>query len=112
MLDQRGGQHDVFEDRKMRKEIELLENHADALARIHGLARVVERDALEDDLAAVVMLDSVDAADQRGFSRARRAADYDLLAASHAERTVVQRMKVSVPLVHALHCQQIFCTHL
>ena len=64
----------VFEDRQVREEVEVLEHHADLAAHLVDLLQVVgELDAVDDDLALLVLLQPVDAADHRRLARARTA---------------------------------------
>jgi len=75
------GERAVFEDGQMREQIEVLEHHADLGAdgidvlQIRGQKRAVDLNA-----ALLVLLQRVDAADQRRFAGARRPADHDALA--------------------------------
>ena len=53
----------------MREEIELLKYHADFASHIEDRAGAVTHfDAIDDDASAVVLLQPVDAADQRRFA--------------------------------------------
>jgi hypothetical protein len=66
-------------------------------------AVVVERDALDADLARVMALQPVDAADQRRLARAGGAADHHALAAPHRQRHVVERREAAEALADRLH---------
>ena len=80
--DRRQGQ--VLEDGQVREQVELLEHHADLAADGLDVLDVVgQLDAVDDDVALLVLLEPVDAADQGRLARARRAADDDLLALAH-----------------------------
>src|SRR6202045_4514925 len=86
----------------MGKQIETLEHHADfAPYLVHAPQIRTQFDAVDDDLAFLKLLERVDAADQRRFARARRAADHDALAFSDIEVDVAQYVKIAVPLVEA-----------
>jgi hypothetical protein len=62
----------VLQRGKMRKQVELLEHHADfAPDGRHVLRVLVECDAIDDNGALVVLLEAVDAANQRRLSRSR-----------------------------------------
>jgi hypothetical protein len=75
-------QRAVLQDRQMREQVEVLEHHADLAADLVDALEVVgQLDAVDDDLALLVLLEPVDAADQRRLARARRPADHDALAA-------------------------------
>ncbi len=84
----------------MRKQIELLKHHADVAAHCDDLLGIVgQLDAVDDDAAALPILQPVDTAQQRRFSAAGRAADDDALAARHLQVDVAQRMEFAVPFV-------------
>ena len=92
----------VVEHGEVGKQVEALEHHADFGADLVDLAQVVgELRAIDDDLALLMLLEPVDAADQRGFAGAGRTADDDLLALLHHEIDVTQHVKFAVPLVYA-----------
>ena len=65
----------------MREELEVLEHHADARAKLRqvGLG-VVDRIAVDDDLALLEGLERVDDLDQRRLAGSGRPADDDHLA--------------------------------
>ena len=87
----------------MRKQVEVLEHHADFAAHVVDVLEVVgERNAIDDDVALLMFLQPVDAADHGGFAGARRPADDDALALLHIEVDVAQHMELAVPLVDAL----------
>ena len=76
-----GASVQVLQHRQMREQVELLEHHADiAPDGVDVLQVVGQFNAIDDDLAALMLLQPVDAADQRGFAGAGRAADDDPLA--------------------------------
>ena len=86
----------------MREQVEVLEHHADLAAHLVDLLQIVgEFLAVDDDLALLVLLQPVDAADHRRLAGARRTADDDALAAHDLEVDVLQHMEVAVPFVHA-----------
>ena len=88
----------------MRKEIELLEDHADVAAHLVDLLQVARQlDAVDDDAALLVLLQPVDAADERRLAGARRPADHDPLAARHPQVDVAQDVELAEPFVDALH---------
>ena len=88
----------------MREQIELLEHHADlAPDRVDALQVVGQFDAVDDNSAALMLLEAIDAADQRRLARARGAANDDPLAARHEEVDVAQDVKLAVPFVDADH---------
>jgi hypothetical protein len=88
----------------VRKEVELLEHHADYTARgvDRGLA-VAHPVPSHDDLAGPHALEVVDAADQSGFSGTRRAAENDLFALRDGEVDVLERVETSVPFLDFAH---------
>ena len=80
----------------------MLEHHADVAAHRDDVLRIVGQfDAVDDDAAALPVLQPVDAAQQRRFAAAGRTADDDALAARHAEIDVAQHVKLAVPFVQA-----------
>ena len=85
----------------MRKQVELLEHHADLAPHLVDLLEVVGQfHAVDDDAAALLLLQPVDAADQRRLAAARRPADDDALAAHDLEVDVAQHVELAEPLVH------------
>ena len=85
----------------MREQVEVLEHHADFAAHLVDLLQVVgELDAVDDDLALLVLLQPVDAADHRRLAGTRRPADDDALAAHDLQVDVLQHVEVAVPFVH------------
>ncbi len=55
----------------MREEVEVLEHHPDFAADLVDLLEVIgELDAVDDDLALLVLFQTVDAADHRGLAGA------------------------------------------
>ena len=88
----------------MRKKIELLEDHTD-LASNGGdvLGILVQLNTVDDNTALIVLFEPIDAADERGFAGARRAADHHPLASAYAEINILQRMERAEPLVDARH---------
>ena len=97
----------------MREQVEVLEHHSDFLAHLVDLLEVVgELDAVDDDLALLVLLERVDAADHRRFARARWPSDNDALALLNTEVDVLEHVKVGVPFVDADHVDRDFVGHL
>ena len=79
----------------------MLEHHADLAADLVDALEIVgELDAVDDDLARLMLLEPVDAADERRLARARRPADDDALAPIDGEIDVAQHVEFAVPLVH------------
>ena len=88
----------------MREQIELLEHHADVAAhRVDALQILRQLDAVDQNLSALMLFETIDASDQGRFARAGGTADHDALAAPHGEIDVAQHVKRAVPLVHADH---------
>ena len=79
----------------------MLEHHSHVAADPVDLADLVgEFDVVDGDHTLLVGLEAVDAADQRGFSRAGRPADDDPRAALDGQGHVVQHLEGAIPLVH------------
>ena len=95
-------QRAVLQHGEMRKQIELLKHHADVAAHREDVFGIVGQfDAVDDDAAALPVLQPVDAAQQRRFAAAGRAADDDALAARDLQIDVAQHVKFAVPFVQA-----------
>jgi hypothetical protein len=99
---------DILQRGHVRPQVELLEHHADAaahraqVARRHpGAARrlVADQLAVDADLARVVGLEEVDAAEQRRLARARRADQAGDLARRDRQADLLQRVEAVVMLV-------------
>ena len=85
----------------MGEEVERLEHHADFAPHLVDALEVAgEFDAVDADHAALMLLEPVDAADQRRLARAGRAADDDALAAADGQIDRAQHMERAVPFVH------------
>ena len=95
-------ERDVSERRHVRIEVERLEHHADALARMVDVgARVQKIDAVHPHASGRRHLEPVQAAQQRGLARARRPDDEHELALGHHQVDALQDVKRSVMLVEA-----------
>jgi hypothetical protein len=57
--------------------------------------------AIDDDLTLLMHLQPVDAADQRGFPRTRRAADDNPLASIDSTVDIMQHLEAAIPFRHA-----------
>ena len=94
---------DVLEDRHVREQVERLEDHPHFAADLLDVANVVAHlDTVNDDPAAVVLLQPVDAADERGLSGAGRADDDDDFLLPDVEIDVLERLEVAEHLVDVL----------
>lgn len=103
-------QHAVLQHGQMRKQIELLEHHADLTAdRIYGLGLIAEKNPANADFPFLVGLKMVDAANERRFPAAGRPAQDDPLAAANRYVDVVQGLKSAIPLLHPLHGDHGLC---
>src|SRR3982074_2492298 len=91
----------IVDDPQMRKQLEMLEHHADAGAQLGQIGLgIVDLDAVEDDLPALERLQRVDAFDQCLFSRPRWAANHHYLALRDVGGAILQRLKAGpVPFV-------------
>src|ERR1700722_14256658 len=84
----------------MREQVELLKHHADFAPHIEdGPGAVGDLDAVNDDPAAIVFFQLVDAADQRRLARPGRAADHDLLALIDFEIDLLQCLEAAEPFI-------------
>ena len=88
----------------MRKQVEVLEHHADFAAhQLDVLDIVAQLDLVDDDLAALMLLQPVDTANQRRLAGARRAADDDALAFMDSQVDVLQDMELAIPFMDRVH---------
>ena len=88
----------------MRKQIELLKDHADVAAHFIDLLQVIGQfHAVDDDAPLLVRLQSVDAPNHRRLAGARWPTDHDPLAARHRQVDVAQDVEIPEPLVDTLH---------
>ena len=94
----------LLQDGQMRKQLEILEDHANALPRSFGrsVALRTDLDVAHRDPAGIVGLEAVDALDQRRLAGAGRAADHHHLATS--------RSRVEQFVEHLERCRRIFET--
>src|SRR5262249_32391512 len=93
----------VFEHGQVREQVELLEHHSDfAPDFVDALEVMGQRDAFDDHLAALVVLERVDAAYQGGLTRARWSADHDPLAVADFQVDIRQDLKRSEPFVESV----------
>ena len=67
-------QRDVFQHAELWEEIEMLEHHADTLAELVGIV-VQHRPAVQQDVAAIGLVQSVQSAQQRRLTGAGRSDD-------------------------------------
>src|SRR5690606_2989321 len=96
-------QHQVLRHRQMREQLETLENHADARAQARKIGvRRTHGYAVDEDLALLERLESIDRFYKRGLARARRAANDNDLAQGNLRAAVVQHLRRPVPLADLL----------
>src|SRR5579863_2535294 len=85
---------EIIDDAKMRKQLEMLEHHADPGAQLRQIGLgIADGNAVNDDLPLLERLQRVDAFDQRRFSRAGRTAHNDHLALGDARGAILQRLE-------------------
>ena len=93
------GDGQIFGHAEMRKQLKILEHHADPAAQLGQVGfGVVHRQTIDKDLTLLERLQRVDGFDQRGFAGARGAADHHDLAFFDAGGAVVQHLHRTVPL--------------
>jgi len=84
----------------MRKQVEVLEHHADLAPHGIDIAQIASQlDPIDNNLPLLVLLETVDAADHRRLARSRRAADNDLLPLLDGQIHIAQNMELAVPFV-------------
>ena len=87
----------------MGKQVELLEDHADFRADLLDVADVTTQlDAVDDDPAFLVHLESIDAADPGRLARAGRADHHDHLLLPDIGGDATEGLEVTEPLLHAI----------
>ena len=83
----------VGEDRLMRDEVVALEHEADAVVAIGvpvAILVLARGDAVDDQVARIVVVQAADDVEERGLARARRAQDCDELAVSESDGHMVE----------------------
>ena len=86
---------------QVREQVERLEDHPDLAADGGDVADVVRQlDAVDEDLAALVLLQAVDRPDERRLAGAGRAEDDDHLARPDGQVDAAQDVELAEPLVH------------
>ena len=96
--------HAIFENRHVRKEVEMLKHHADLSPHfIDALDVAGQLDPVDDEPAFFMLLEPIDTPDHGGLAGARRTADDDTLALHHFQIDVLQRMEAPEPLVDMDH---------
>ncbi len=87
----------------MRKQIEVLEDHADVLPQpVYVGGRGMNGRVIDEDLAFLNRLQAIDRANERGFAATARSRDDNDSSGGHVKRHVIQDVKLPVPLVDAL----------
>ena len=98
---------DVLQRRHVRPQVELLEHHADRAAHLAQLAArhlaaagrgVADQLPVDGDLAGIIFLEEVDAAQQRGLARAGRPDQARHLARLDGQVNFLQRLEGAVEL--------------
>ena len=97
-----GGQRDVLLHRQVGEQVEMLEHHAHLLAH---MVNVVVGDflAVEDDMAAVRLLQTVQAAQKRGFSAARGADQHNAVALVDGQVHALEHLQAAVVLLQSFN---------
>tara|TARA_B110000908_G_C10120079_1_gene387192 strand:+ start:90 stop:416 length:327 start_codon:yes stop_codon:yes gene_type:complete len=96
----------------MRKQIELLKDHTNILAKLPYLRRIgVKLNTVDMQGASIVVLKPVESADQRRFARARRTTDHNTLTLMHVQVDVGQCLKITKELVDLFGNNDRFSCH-
>ena len=91
----------------MREQIELLKNHADIVAQhIPRRGAVINCYAINGNLAGIMRLQPVDAADSRRLARPGRTANDNFLPQVNVEGHIGKRLKVPKKLVDVTHADK------
>jgi hypothetical protein len=86
----------------------MLKNHANLSAYgSHILGVLIEFNTIDNNASLVMLFQAVDAADQRGLARSRRAAYHHALTTPDAQVHVLQDMQITKPLVHAIELDDV-----
>ncbi len=102
----------VLEHGEVREQVEVLEHHADLAANFLDLFQVVgQLNAVDDDLALLMLFQAVDAADQGRLAGPGRAADDDAFAGFDVQVDVFEDMEFAVPFVHGDDPDNILLAH-
>ena len=87
----------------MGEEIELLENHPRLHADRLNIANITgQRDAINNNFAALVFFQAVDRADKGGFARPGWANDHHHFFGLDRQIKIAQSMKLAIPLIYIL----------
>src|SRR3546814_6926004 len=90
----------VLQRRQVREQVEVLEHHADLAANLVDLLEIVGQfQPVDDDLPPLMLLEPVDAADQRRLARARGAAYDDPFPVMDGQVDVPQDVKLAEPFM-------------
>src|SRR5450631_2531942 len=94
----------VLQRGQMWKQVEALKYHADLTAdRLNVAHAGMHAPAVDHDIALLMLLELVEAADQRRFSGAGRTADDYPLAPRYREIDISQRLVAAIEFVHLTH---------
>ena len=87
----------------MWEEVEVLETHTNFRADLVDVLHIGgQQGPVDCDGSLLMLLQSIDAADEGGFSRAGRPANHNPLATLHIEIDVAQHMERAIPFIHVL----------
>ena len=79
-------QRQVFKDRQVWKQIEVLEHHPDLAANRFDVPQIVGNlGTIHDDVTRLMLFETIDTANQRGLPRPGRAANHDALAGRNVQ---------------------------
>jgi len=96
------GEGEVFQDRQVGEEVEVLEDHGDVGADLLEVLDVaVDMDPFDVDAPLLVLLQAVDAADEGRLARTRGAGDDDDLPFFDLQIDLLEDMEIVVPFVDA-----------
>src|SRR5690606_16033111 len=97
-----GRQRDVVHDGQVWEQVERLEDHACLAPDLVDGAHVVgEFDAVYQDPAFLMLLETIDAADEGRFARAGGSDDHHHLALVHRQRDVLEDVELPEPLIES-----------
>jgi len=108
LVDLANRERDVVQNRHVRKEVELLKDHANARAGLVLVdARIRDVGVAKPDLSVINLLKQVDTLHERGLARAGGAEQCDDLMLAYVKGDVIEDEVIAEPLDHAVDPQDL-----
>jgi hypothetical protein len=94
----------------MRKQLKILEHHADPGTQCRQVrAGRAHRDAVDDDFALLEWFESIDGLDQRRFARTGWPANHHHIAFGNTSVAIGQNLKLAIPFAEIFYRDHIYC---